>query len=48
MGKSGQIFNFLIDFKICNESINILQLSPKGEVNNGGRYIETRSVEVYI
>ena len=48
MGKSGKIFNFLIDFKICHESINILQLSPEGEANSGGKYTETLSVDVYI
>ena len=47
MGKSGKIFNFLIDFKICHESIDILQLSPEGEVNSGW-YIYGRELSRYI
>ena len=40
---------FLIDFKICHEWINILQLSPEGAVNSGlEKYIPRRKASRYI
>ena len=32
MGKSGYLFNFLIDFKICHDSIHIFYNYPEGDV----------------
>ena len=42
------MFNFLIDLKICHESINILQLFPEGEVNSGGIYRDTKCRGIYL
>ena len=42
MGKS------LIDFKICHESIKILQLSPDGKVNSGGIYRDAKCRGIYL